>query len=361
MIVRNEERFLEGCLSSIRDVVDEIVIVDTGSTDRTREIAAGFGAMVFDYRWNNDFSAARNEALGHSRGDWILYIDADERLRPVSKENVRRMLSDPGKIAYTVLFHPVTGYTAYKEYRIFRNTPRIRFHGVIHESMIESIKALAADEGLEIGSSSLTIDHLGYDGDVGWKHGRNLLMLKKQIENDPERVYLRWHLGVVLKALGDSRGAEESWMKAVEIVRGRKSRDIVEIQPYYDLIRMKYEKGEDPTALLREADEFFPDNYLITWMRGMLFMHEGKFAEAVPLFASLISVSIEDLEPGRLAYDSRIFGEFSFEPLATCYYKLGKYLESERYYSLASGCDPDNLEYQTKRKFLNSLIKKSRE
>jgi glycosyltransferase involved in cell wall biosynthesis len=359
MIVRNEERFLEDCLESIKDVVDEIVIVDTGSTDGTKEIARRFGARVFDFKWNDDFGAARNEAIEHSRGEWILYIDADERLRPIPKDDVMRMLSDPGKVAYTVLFHPVTGYTAYREYRIFRNTPRIRFHGVIHESMMESISALVAEQGLEIGSSPITIDHLGFDGDYGWKHGRNLPMLKRQIENDPGRVYLRWHLGVVLKALGDIEGAEESWTKAVDIVRRRRSPDIIDIQPYYELIRLKYEKGEDTSELLREADKLFLGEYLISWMRGMLYMSEGRYTEAVSVFMSLISVRAEEIEPGRLAYDKRIFGEFSFEPLATCYYKLGEYEESERYYTLASECDPGNLEYQIKRKFLGVLLKKA--
>lgn len=80
MIVRNEEQTLGPCLASVRDLADEIVIVDTGSTDRTRELARAAGARVFDFPWVDDFAAARNESLRHATGSWILWLDADDRL-----------------------------------------------------------------------------------------------------------------------------------------------------------------------------------------------------------------------------------------------------------------------------------------
>ncbi len=87
MIVKNEEKYLEDCLKSVRGVADEIVIVDTGSTDHTIEIAQEYNAKLFHYTWINDFSAARNYALEKSTGDWVLYLDADERLSKSSLMN----------------------------------------------------------------------------------------------------------------------------------------------------------------------------------------------------------------------------------------------------------------------------------
>src|SRR5207244_2007812 len=75
MIVKNEERHLGGCLPSVHDLVDEIIVVDTGSTDRTKEIAAWFGAKVVDFVWQDSFAAARNESLRHATGDWVLWLD----------------------------------------------------------------------------------------------------------------------------------------------------------------------------------------------------------------------------------------------------------------------------------------------
>ena len=89
MIVKNEEKYLEGCLESVKNVADEIVIVDTGSEDSTLDIAERYGAKIYHFEWIDDFSAARNFALSKSTGDWILYLDADERLSKDSVEEVK--------------------------------------------------------------------------------------------------------------------------------------------------------------------------------------------------------------------------------------------------------------------------------
>jgi len=358
MIVRNEERFLRGCLESIRDVVDEIVIVDTGSEDGTKAIALEYGARVFDFPWSGDFAAARNEALKHCLGEWILYIDADERLRPADKGYVTQILSDGGKAAYTVVFYPIVGYTAYPEYRIFRNDPRIRFEGVIHESMVSAIHGVARVDGLEIGECDLTIDHLGYEGDLTHKHVRNVSLLRAQIENDPERIYLRWQLGAALKGLGDTAGAERAWMDAIGIIRKKGTVGPEDSHPYYDMIRLLHENGRDFSDLLAESLRLFPDNYLITWTKAMKLMHDHRFEDAVPLFESLAAIDPGSVDGEFLAYNARIFDELSYEPLAACYFKLSRLEESEKYYALALGCDPDNQEYRTKYKFVSALLNK---
>ena len=92
MIVRNEEENLPRCLESVQGLFDEIIVVDTGSTDRTKEIAAGFGARVFDFAWIDDFSAARNVALDHASGDYALWLDADDVIEPSQKEKLRELL-----------------------------------------------------------------------------------------------------------------------------------------------------------------------------------------------------------------------------------------------------------------------------
>jgi glycosyltransferase involved in cell wall biosynthesis len=224
MIVRNEERFLAGCLDSIAGLVDEIIVVDTGSTDRTPDIAAAHGARVRHHRWREDFSAARNEALDHAAGDWILYIDADERVRPYDRARLEQELGDPLLCATTVRFHPRTGYTAYPEHRLFRRDPRIRFRGAIHETMMPDIDRMIETGQGRRGSSNLTIDHLGYDGDQSHKLQRNLTILEKEVRVKPERMYLWWHLGTVYRDLGRMEEAEAAWLTGI---RDRPSRAAV--------------------------------------------------------------------------------------------------------------------------------------
>ena len=89
LIARDEEQLLTGALESVYGAVDEIIVVDTGSTDGTREIARNAGALVIDHFWQDDFSAARNEALAHATGDWVLVLDADERLAPGAVTAIR--------------------------------------------------------------------------------------------------------------------------------------------------------------------------------------------------------------------------------------------------------------------------------
>lgn len=357
MIVKNEEKFLEGCLESLRGVVDEVVVVDTGSTDRTKEIAHSYGARVFDFPWNGSFADARNESLARSRGRWILYIDADERFVCEGRAAVEEVLSRPGYAAHTVKFHPITGYTSYREYRIFLNDPRIRFEGVIHESMVAGIKGATAEDGLEIGDSPFSIIHTGYDGELGHKHVRNLPLLVRQIENDPERMYLRWQLGVAMKGLGDLEGAENAWTEAIRMTRakGPGAATHEDSHAYYEMICLLEERGDDIGPLLDEALALFPYDYLFIWTRAKALARDGRFEEAARIFESLLSIDIDTLT-GPLAFNSKIFGELSHEPLAACYFKLGLLAESEAHYARALELDPENTEYKTKLMLVRAML-----
>ena len=143
MIARDEEAHLPACLRSIVDVVDEIVLVDTGSTDATVSIARSFGARVHEHPWQGDFAAARNAALDLARGEWILYIDADERLRPISRERIRATLKGASDcVSLRVRLVPFVGATPFWEFRIWRSDPRIRFVGRMHEKTTPAIDAV---------------------------------------------------------------------------------------------------------------------------------------------------------------------------------------------------------------------------
>jgi len=350
MIVRDEAAVLAACLESVRPVVDEIVILDTGSLDNSREIARSFGARVIDWRWRDDFAAARNEALAHSRGGWILYIDADERLRPVDRARVEALLDDPGKVAFTLRLHPRPGYTAYAEYRLFRNEPRIRFRGAVHEKIPPAIREVAAADGLSIGHCDLALDHVGYEGDQRRKHVRNLPLLRRQVEDEPTRVFLWTHLGTVLAGLGDDEGAERAWLQGIAVVRARGFRDAEDCQPFVELIRARFERGDSVGALLDEASRLFPRHHLLNWVRARILMSGGEreVDAAMALFQELAAIDDDNFFDPEVAYDARIFGVFSYESLALCHFRRGDFAASERWYALAAAAEPDNPEHRTK-------------
>jgi glycosyltransferase involved in cell wall biosynthesis len=208
MIVKNEEKFLEGCLKSVQGVVDEIILVDTGSTDRTLEIAKAFDAKQFSFPWIHDFSAARNESLSHATCEWILYLDADERLKSGEGKKLRQLISRSNVNAYNVWIEgsanlrdgAVAQRNAYP--RIFRSHPSVRFEGRVHEQIAPSLERM----GWNIHPSDLVIEHLGYGQGfrtVVEKAQRNRKILKKQIEEEPENAYARFQFGNTLSVLGE--------------------------------------------------------------------------------------------------------------------------------------------------------------
>ena len=350
MIVRDEEAVLEGCLQSIAGVTDEIVIADTGSVDRSREIARSYGARVIEHPWQDDFAAARNAALAASRGQWILYIDADERLAPVEKPALRAALDDPSLIAARPWFRIKSGYTLAREYRLFRNDPRIRFRGAIHEKVSIDILRLAEEYGLAIGEPDLLLEHIGYDGPQERKHRRNLPLLRAALAERPDDVYNWHHLGRILEALGDEDGAEGAWRNGLAAIRGRDNgrQASVDSLVYFDLLGLECGRGRPVEALFGEAAQRYPDSPLTLLWRGNLALMAGRPKEAAEAYEALTRI-----DPGRLihreiAFEQRLFGEIAWASLGNCHFQMGCYAASAHYYGLAEQADPRSLEYRAK-------------
>ena len=348
LIVRDEEKFLGACLGSLAGLADEIVVVDTGSKDRSREIARDAGARVYDLPWTGDFSAARNHALGLARGEWILYIDADERVGEGDRAAVREQLRRPGYIGYRVLLRPRPGFSPYWELRLFRNDPRIRFRGIIHENIWPAIVSCQAASGGRIGLTELFLEHDGYEGDQRHKHLRNQPLLERSLAEDPSRVFSWCHLASVREALGDADGAEQAWAEAMRLVRKKAARQPEDALPFLNLIERGLTEGGDVTDLLGEAVRLFGSNLQFIWLRARALMAGGRAAEAIPLLEGLVSAGATADFDKSWSYDLRIFGVFSYEMLGACHFTLGEYASAQRYFQLASGCDPSNLEYRVK-------------
>jgi len=348
LIVKNEERFLGDCLSSLKGVADETVVVDTGSTDRTREIAREAGARVHEFPWNGDFSAARNRALDLSTGEWILYIDADERVRGGSAQNLRAQLSSPAHLGYEVLLHPRPNFSPYLVLRLFRNYPSIRFRGVIHENMWPAVEEYRAQHGGLIGESDLVLDHEGYEDDPETKHDRNLPLLLAGVKENPYRVYSWCHLASIYRDRKQTELAKEAFEKGLGVARMHPISAPDYIMPYLGVIEIAVNNNEDADDLLAEAFGRFPDNPQLVWWKARSLLNKGEFAEAIGWFERLVVRGKNKDYDYRLSCDLRLFDQFAFEGIANCYFRLGRYAESRRNYELASGYAPEKLEYRVK-------------
>lgn len=186
MIAKNEEEFIAGALQSARAVVDEIIVVDTGSTDRTAEIARANGAKVFSYEWQDDFGAARNESLKHATGDWVLIMDADERIPDDVADNIRVFLI-PTELPIGYLI-TIKNYMSEKDPshvlshqmgRLFRKTRDTFFFGPIHEQVFPHTGEVVIPE------ATFFLEHFGYlkaDTKTRKIEGRNIPLIRKSIE-----------------------------------------------------------------------------------------------------------------------------------------------------------------------------------
>lgn len=215
MIVKNEADNLARCLRSVRGTVDEIIIVDTGSTDATRSIARSFGARIIGLPWNGDFAAARNAGLALARGTWILVLDADEELEQGSREELLVCAKHTEYEAFFVRIHNHQGterasqtLTVNPILRMFRNRPGYRFSGIIHEQIAAVIVQETPAAAMHM--STVVVHHYGYAAGVVErkdKISRNLGLLKQQLEESPGDAFQHFNLAVEYMRLGDYRQA----------------------------------------------------------------------------------------------------------------------------------------------------------
>ncbi len=213
MIVKNEESHLPGCLESVLGLVDQVVVVDTGSTDRTVEIAAKAGAAVHFFPWIDDFAAARNESLRHATCDWVLWMDADERLNGLGAQDcLRRVISSGTADAFLTPIRsfkpdPEGGFDFHYAIRLFRNFPGIQFVGKVHEYVDPFLLKI----GARIVRAPFLLEHLGYTVDASGmeqKLRRNLSLLERSLADQKANAHLHYHLGLTYIGLKEE---EKSW------------------------------------------------------------------------------------------------------------------------------------------------------
>jgi len=200
MIIKNEERSLKHCLENAAPLVDEIIIVDTGSSDCSKQIAQKAGAKVLDFTWCDDFSAARNFSLMHSGGDWNLILDADEILRPCSRKELENAILSLTKKYGKEWMGAITRYDIYRDNGQIETSvtalprflpPQIRYKGMIHEQ---------PDCNFPCFRLPLSADHDGYL--FTGKGERNLSYLQRAVAKEPKDGYFRFQLGATLRNMG---------------------------------------------------------------------------------------------------------------------------------------------------------------
>jgi glycosyltransferase involved in cell wall biosynthesis len=304
-IVKNEQESIERMLASVRGVASQIVVVDTGSTDETRERAATAGAEVFQYKWQNSFADARNFSLSQAREPWILVLDADEALDPNYIATVRGLISGPPQTYWlhrrhyctdlnsassTTLpaDHPATTlgartYFTTHDIRLFPNRPDLRYQGAVHESIEEAAVAL----GLRPVDTAILIEHFGHLGSKERKEAKaeQYLTLAQAKASAAPHDWRNWYqLGIECQSQGMYANAIEYFHHAITL--------IADYSPLWrDLGISLYALGRKRESIenLSKALSLNP-LCMIAWSSlGAIFLEEDALDEAKRCFNVIIS------------------------------------------------------------------------
>ncbi|MEB3280379.1 MAG: tetratricopeptide repeat protein [Lyngbya sp.] len=210
MIVKNEEENLSQCLQSVKGVVDEMVVLDTGSTDRSAEIAKEWGAQVYYFDWCDDFAAARNVALKYVTGDWILVLDADERLVPSIVPQIKQAIAQENCLLVNLVRQEIgasqSPYSLVS--RLFRNHPQIKFNRPYHALVDDSVSQILKQEcRWKINAlADVAILHEGYQASAIARRNKQKIAkqaMERYLAEQPTDPYVASKLGALYVEMGD--------------------------------------------------------------------------------------------------------------------------------------------------------------
>ncbi|MGI1799554.1 glycosyltransferase [Priestia sp. TRN 1309] len=301
MIVKNEEKYLEKCLSSIQEIINEIIIVDTGSTDLTINIANKYKAKVYNTKWNNNFSEARNISINYATSDYILVLDADEYI-----EDTKQILKDLNLLKdyyiCRIKNYSESGFVRYHEaVRLFKNNIGLEYFGRIHEHLNIQNNTREYDWSY----SKAQIGHIGYREDVikeKDKKNRNLNLLLKALEENPSG-YDYFNLAKQYKQINNIPQAITYFKKAY--THSKNMNYLNELLFHIADCLRQQERYEDALTVLEDAINTFPTYTDLHFVHGRVFLEYGYYEEAKHAFDKCISL-------GEMSHSSTTEGVGSF-------------------------------------------------
>ena len=289
LIARNESAVIGRCLASVREVVDEMIVLDTGSTDDTADAARAAGARVESFPWTDDFAAARNASLDRAASEWVIVLDADEALAPESAPLVRRLIESDRADAWQVVMRnlqppgEMLRYVDGHVVRLFRRDPAIRFRGAIHES----VDLALAEHGARVLASPLVVLHDGYarhtvQGGES-RAARNIALLERAVARDPDDRYLQFQLGVSCRHAGKIRDAQRNLQGA--LAAGGEPLSVTlraEAQLRLAQLALGEKRYGSAAAYAQRTLEADDSALLARVVLGLALAYLGRRAEAVP-------------------------------------------------------------------------------
>lgn len=340
MIVKNEEANIERALSWGVGLVDEQIVVDTGSTDRTVEIARSMGAKVFRYTWDDDFAGAKNYAVSQASGKWIAFLDADEYFEPGDAKKIPELLKElspeqvDGLMVSMIQLDGEGGFFAGgSQARIFANREDICYRRRIHEQLIRKDgKPLH----LRDSTKELCVIHTGYRKDEklqALKGQRNLRMILWELEDNPKDYEMLGYLGDIYFSAEQLDKAQEAYQKAVRYMPPQTvPGDQRSAMTFLNLISIADHKNEGEERMKEILSAAFAREELrkdadFDYLAARWYLARGQFQEALPFLIGTIDKMEKYGNFNRALYAAAHVQEI-FEQTALCCLKEGKLQEA---------------------------------
>ncbi|TYS63754.1 glycosyltransferase [Bacillus infantis] len=358
LIAKNEEIYIERCIGSFASIIDEFILVDTGSTDNTVKVAETLGAKVYFYQWTDDFSAARNFALSKAKGDWIIFLDADEYFRIDDEKKLVKILNNIHDTKVEALSTTLVNYdednliqqSTLPVIRVFRRKQGLCFTGVIHENL----RSENGQINLYDARNEITIFHTGYspsEFERKAKVKRNLDLLFLELNKDPENSDICFYISESYMAIDNKKALEF----AQKVIKYNNSELGIYAKNYSNLIQCMFSEsytfGEVEEAIKIGVRQFpnYPDLYIYL---GDLYKYLDRKFEAIDIF----NESIKKIQQGIYS-ESRasLYIKEIYLKLGKLYYDIGNYTESVKLLTQLVKIDKQNFEGCTL--LLNILLK----
>ncbi|WP_049825078.1 glycosyltransferase family 2 protein [Paenibacillus sp. 1-18] len=319
MIVKNEEKVLDRCLSSVENKVDEIIIIDTGSTDSTMEIARKYTKKVYSYQWADDFAAARNRSLEYAESDYILVLDADEYLE--SDADLKTVVGS-GKDYYLIRIRNLLSFGwahTHTAIRLFVNKPQLKYINRLHEHLD------TMNENYEYSNemADFVILHTGYMNETlaeKDKLSRNLPIMLKEVAENPNG-YNLFNTGNVYYSLGNYKKAIEYYQRSYPLSKDKSYTP--ELLTKIATCLSYLGKHEEGLRVLEDAVEIFPNTVDLRYAQGKIYFEAGYFRDAELTFRKCIIMGDKGITvtEGAGGYGAHYY-------LSLLYYKKGELAKS---------------------------------
>ena len=335
MLTRNDEKSLGRALRSVAGVADQVVVADTGSTDRTVAVARESGGDVRSFAWDDDFGAARNFAIDQATGDWVLWLNPDEELLPTDPTVMRQSLARVNAFAYVLPVHDVLRaeeperFSETMQVRLFRRHPRLRFRGRTQPRFVPDIETVARDEAMLVFSAPLTIRRHAYlsqltEPKLRWAAG----LLERELHDRPGQLPYLIEYGRTLLLLNDPKGHEVLAEAADQVLTAgeAKAAPAPEVQRLLEyLLTVSPEQSRSRVSKLQARNlvlRWFPSSPPLLWRLAEIDFAQNQFVAAVELLERLVHLGRTGAYDHSEGFDPSIIGEQALFNLGTCYTRL---------------------------------------